>query len=274
MYRYKKWRKMSINPILSGGITSMFQCPVFRNLYADLGGDSHPDHPIRMMLEEMINVLLDAEMDIFLAGQIDRGVINKRNGKIQKRVRSNSGTLDIRTPRDRRGDFRPRLIPKWVKDVSIPMEVILLCLYSQHSLEVAVPKAIDTLYQGELDDSSLDFLSNAAINCIKAFRSRPIDAYHTLVFVQTYSVGDLAGKFSLCPDEWLAIFTQSADGVVEVLYLYDRSFVSWPEVIENLRDRGLTSFRSLNSDLSQRDAENLISAFSVTGIRRMEAEAS
>lgn len=248
----------------------MFQCPVFRSLHADLGGETNPNHPIPLLLENMINSLLDAEMDIFLERQLDQGMVNKRNGKIYKRVRSHSGLLNIRTPRDRRGDFRPKLIPKWVKDVSIPMEAILLCLYSRHNPEETVAPALAALYGGDFDDASLDRLSGAAVSCIQKFRTRPLEAHYPMIFVQTYDVGNLAGKFALCPDEWLAIFAQNAAGGTELLYLYDWSHVHWPDIIENLKQRGLSSFRSMSSDLQQPVTAELMRAFGVNGIERTE----
>ncbi len=51
----------------------------------------------------------------------DRGsksTSNRRNGYTDKTEKSSIGEIDIRTPRDRDGRFKPKLIPKRSKDVN------------------------------------------------------------------------------------------------------------------------------------------------------------
>ena len=61
------------------------------------------------LLQNMVNKILEGEILGFLYDERDSGKKNKRNGYTTKLVRSSSGPLLIRTPRDRNGDFEPEL---------------------------------------------------------------------------------------------------------------------------------------------------------------------
>ena len=50
-----------------------------------------------------------------LEGGAGAGAGNCRNGFSRKVVLGDSGKLEIAVPRDRRGSFEPRLVPKWKK---------------------------------------------------------------------------------------------------------------------------------------------------------------
>lgn len=43
---------------------------------------------------------------------------NKRNGHFPKTLKSQYGEFQIDVPRDREGEFEPRFIPKYQKDIS------------------------------------------------------------------------------------------------------------------------------------------------------------
>lgn len=52
---------------------------------------------------------------------------NYRNGSSKKKVKSNLGELEIEIPRDRKGDFEPRIVPKYSRDISnIEQQIINL----------------------------------------------------------------------------------------------------------------------------------------------------
>jgi putative transposase len=51
-------------------------------------------------------------MDAFQASQKALNKKNKRNGQTSKRLITESGPVEISTPRDRNGDFEPELVGK------------------------------------------------------------------------------------------------------------------------------------------------------------------
>ena len=58
---------------------------------------------------------LNAEMDHHLSQEPARQSGNHRNGHNRKRVATESGSMDLSVPRDRRGSFEPALVEKHVR---------------------------------------------------------------------------------------------------------------------------------------------------------------
>ena len=68
----------------------------------------------KQLMQSFIDTALEAEMEDHLGypkhEKADKP--NKRNGHTKKTVRSDTGDLEISTPRDRDGDFEPALVRK------------------------------------------------------------------------------------------------------------------------------------------------------------------
>ena len=70
----------------------------------------------------ILQELMEAEMDATLGYEKNqKGELvssNKRNGYSTKTLKSQYGEFPIDIPRDRNGEFEPKLIPKYQRDVS------------------------------------------------------------------------------------------------------------------------------------------------------------
>lgn len=63
------------------------------------------------LIQDILNAVLEGEMDAHLTEE-ERENGNRRNGKMQKQVRTSVGDITISTPRDRDGSFEPQMIKK------------------------------------------------------------------------------------------------------------------------------------------------------------------
>lgn len=257
--------------IPAGFLDGQIRCPVYTKLFTDLGGDANPMHPLRHLLEQMINTLLDAEMDIFLGQQQTAEVINKRNGKILKRVRSQSGILHIKTPRDRKGDFSPILIPKWVKEVPALLEPLLLCLYGDMRSPAALQPGLRVIYSEAFNEDNLVVLSQKAYDCAQSFFTAPIQTFYPFLSIQSFDIASLPWKLPQCPDKLIVIHGRQQNGAPELLFLSDQAAMSWSDCIESLQSRGLEVVRSLSTNLIEGETQDFRSAFSVTGLQKLQS---
>ena len=72
-------------------------------------GFSGKDNVLLPLLKDFLEGALDGEMTDFLTNKEEP---NRRNGKTTKTVRTESGSFELETPRDRNGDFEPELVQK------------------------------------------------------------------------------------------------------------------------------------------------------------------
>ena len=89
---------------------------------------------LRDSFKDILQELLEAEMDASLGYEKnqkgDLETSNKRNGHSTKTLKSQYGEFRIDVPRDRNGEFEPKLIPKYQRDIS-GIEEKVISLYAR-----------------------------------------------------------------------------------------------------------------------------------------------
>ena len=70
------------------------------------------------ILQELMEAELDATLGYEKNHKGDLQTDNKRNGHSTKNLKSQYGEFQIDVPRDRNGEFEPKLIPKYQRDIS------------------------------------------------------------------------------------------------------------------------------------------------------------
>ena len=89
---------------------------------------------LKESFKDILQELLEAEMDATLGYEKNqKGDIvteNKRNGHSPKTLKSQYGEFEIGVPRDRNGEFEPKLIPKYQRDIS-GIEEKVISLYAR-----------------------------------------------------------------------------------------------------------------------------------------------
>ncbi len=70
------------------------------------------------ILQELMEAELDASLGYEKNQKGDLQTNNKRNGHSSKTLKSQYGEFQVDIPRDRNGEFKPKLIPKYQRDVS------------------------------------------------------------------------------------------------------------------------------------------------------------
>ncbi len=77
---------------------------------------------LRDSFKDILQELMEAELDAALGYEKnhkgDVTTSNKCNGHSPKTLKSQYGEFQIDVPRDREGEFEPKLIPKYKKDIS------------------------------------------------------------------------------------------------------------------------------------------------------------
>ncbi len=70
------------------------------------------------ILQELMEAELDASLGYEKNQKWNLQTSNKRNGHSPKTLKSQYGEFQIDVPRDREGEFEPKLIPKYQRDIS------------------------------------------------------------------------------------------------------------------------------------------------------------
>lgn len=106
---------------------------------------------------------------------------NKRNGHSQKTLKSQYGEFQAEVPRDRSGEFEPKLIPKYQRDIS-GIEEKIISLYAGGMSTRDIYDQLQDLYGIELSAEMLSKITDKILPQVKEWQSRPLPPIYPFVF--------------------------------------------------------------------------------------------
>ncbi len=149
------------------------------------------------MLGELVKAVLERALEAELAAHLgyekhDRAghhTGNSRNGAIGKKVQTGIGPVGLEVPRDRAGTFEPLLIPKRSGRVSGGLDDMIISLYA-HGMSVRdILHHLRQVYGTELSAETVSRITDAVLEEVRAWQSRPLDPVYAVVFPAAIGAG-------------------------------------------------------------------------------------
>ena len=131
--------------------------------------------------KDILQELLEAEMDVTLGYEKNQkgnlAIDNKRNGHSPKTIKSQYGEFQLDIPRDRNGEFEPKLIPKYQRDVS-GIEEKVLSLYARGMSTRDIHDQLQDLYGIELSAEMVSKITDRILPEIKEWQSSGLELFN------------------------------------------------------------------------------------------------
>lgn len=222
------------------------------------------ESPFSEILQQMVNTMLDGEIDSFLAEERSSGIVNKRNGRISKRVLSDAGPLDISTPRDRNGDFEPELIRKRERELSSGLDDQILALYAQGNSIEDVRRLLEDIYGVNISSGRISQITDKVLPQIQDWRTRSLQSFYPIVYLDAihFKVRH-EGKYN--SSAFYTVYSVDWEGNRDVLGLYINSggegAKKWGMVMEDLKVRGVADILVVCTDDLQGFSEQIQEIF-------------
>jgi len=168
------------------------------------------------------------------------GVGNHRNGHTAKTLQTELGAVKVRTPRDRAATFEPRLVGKRQTRLA-GLDEKILALYAGGMTVRDIAAHLSDLYGVEVGRDTISRITDAVLEDVEAWRSRPLDAVYPIVYFDALRVKvreDRSVRNLAC---YLALGV-TCDGEREVLGIWWQETEGakfWLAVLNDLRRRGV-----------------------------------
>ena len=98
---------------------------------------------------------------------------NYRNGYSKKTVKTQMGELEIKVPRDRNGEYEPKIISKYNRNAD-GMEEKILSLYACGMSQRDISEQIKNLYDVEISPELISKISEKIMPDVTAWQNRPL----------------------------------------------------------------------------------------------------
>ncbi len=124
---------------------------------------------------------LNAEMDHHLSQEPARQSGNHRNGHNRKRVATESGSMDLAVPRDRRGSFEPALVEKHVRRLP-GFDEKVISMYARGMTTREIAAHVEELYGLSVSRELVSKVTDSVHEEIRQWQSRPLEQTYAIVY--------------------------------------------------------------------------------------------
>jgi putative transposase len=166
---------------------------------------------------------------------------NSRNGTTPKTLRGKRGQVQIEVPRDRNSAFEPQLVKKNQTRFD-GLDEKIISLYSRGMTQREIQGHLEEIYGVEVSPSLISTVTDAVLDEVRAWQSRPLDAVYPILYldalqVKVKSQGRVSNKAI-----YLA-FGVNLQGLKEVLGMWaadNEGAKFWMQIVTELKNRGVT----------------------------------
>ena len=199
-------------------------------------------------LQQMMNAEFDTSMGYTKYDKTTEKT-NYRNGTTKKNLKSEFGEFEFETPRDRKGEFEPKIVPKNKRDVS-GIEDKIISLYGRGLSTREINEQIQDLYGIEVSSTMVSNITDQILPEIKEWQNRPLDDVYPIVFID-------AVHFSVRQDSQVVkkaayiVLGVDKEGNKDILGMWigeNESAKFWLGVLNDLKQRGVKDILILCSD--------------------------
>ncbi len=204
---------------------------------------SGPKGLLSQLAGRVVEAALEAEMTEHLGhppGGVPQGA-NVRNGATAKTLQTDLGPVEINTPRDRQGSFEPQLVAKRQTRLA-GLDDKILGLYAGGMTVRDISHHLSELYGTEIGRDTISRITDAVLEDVQAWRTRPLEAVYPIVYFDALRVKvrvDRSVKNLAC---YLALGVD-CDGEREVLGIWWQETEGakfWLAVLNDLHRRGVS----------------------------------
>lgn len=192
------------------------------------------------LIEEMLEGEIEHELGYSKYDYKNKDTFNSRNGKRSKKVKSDYGEIEIDVPRDRTGDFEPKIVKKNQRDVS-SIDDQVLSMYAKGMSVRDIQDHLNNLYGIEVSPTMISNITDKIMPVITEWQYRPLESIYAHVVLDAihYKVrqdGKIVNKAVYI------VIGVNLDGFKEVLGMWvgeSETSKFWLKVLSDLKNRGV-----------------------------------
>ena len=201
------------------------------------------------IFESMLKGELSAHLGYECNDHNPKTTENRRNGSINKTLKSSMGEIPIKSPRDRDGTFEPKLVKKRKTDIS-GIEQKVLAMYGKGMSQRDIADIIEDIYGFQLSAQQISIITDSVIDELKKWQSRTLKKMYTFMFVDCLYVS-IRTEFETKKHAVYCIVAYDLDGRKDILGLWvaeNENKNQWLLIFDELKTRGVEDVAFISMD--------------------------
>lgn len=165
---------------------------------------------------------------------------NSRNGKSKKNLKGDFGQIELEVPRDRGGDFEPKIVGKHQRRFD-GFDDKILSMYARGMSTREIQGHLEEIYKVEISPSLISEVTDAVIEEVQQWQSRPLEPLYPILYLDALFV-KMRHEGRVENRAVYVVVGVRLDGFKEVLGLWTANTEGakfWLTVLTELRNRGV-----------------------------------
>jgi putative transposase len=200
---------------------------------------------LKRLFSGAIEQMLEAEMEEHL-GYEKHSVQgnnsgNSRNGYNHKDIVSDYGVSEIAVPRDRNGDFEPKVLGKrQVRTDEIEQKI--LAMYSKGMSQRDIEDSLREIYGADISQSLISKITDKILPEVNEWQNRPLEAVYPVVFFDgiVFKSRKDSQIINKCVYTVLGIDMEGHKDILGTWISENESASFWASVASDLKKRGVS----------------------------------
>jgi len=202
----------------------------------------------------MFEAMLKGEMTSHLGYESnnhsqDKETPNRRNGYIDKTVKTKSGNVKIKSPRDRDATFEPQIIKKRKNNVS-GIEDKVIAMYARGMSQRDIAATIEDIYGFNISAEMVSNITDKVYEEQQRWQVRPLEVIYSFVFVDCTYVS-IKNDRGVSKCAVYVVLGYNMNGRKEVLGLWIGATEGkhvWMQIFDEIKNRGVEDILFMSSD--------------------------
>lgn len=201
------------------------------------------------MFEAMLQGEMNAHLGYSNNSKEKKDTNNRRNGYIDKSVKTSLGEMNIAVPRDRDGSFEPVIIPKRTKDIS-DIDRKVISMYAKGMSQRDISDTIEDIYGFKVSHEMISQITDCVLEELNEWQNRPLKKFYPFVFVDCMYV-TIRYEYEVRETTVYTILGYDKDGHKDILGLWlndSESKHTWMKIFDEIKQRGVEEIFFISMD--------------------------
>ena len=213
---------------------------------------------VNSIMRDMMSVLLEGALDEELNEELgyskydyrNKDTDNSRNGHSKKTMHTSYGDMDVAIPRDRKGEYEPRLIQKYQNTVTQDMEEKIISMYAKGMSQRDIADTIEDIYGFEISHETISNITDQVIETANEWQNRPLKKFYTFLFVDCLYV-NIRKDTETRSCAVYVVLGYDVNGIKDILGIWigeSEGKHYWMQIFDEIKNRGVEDILFISMD--------------------------
>jgi len=134
------------------------------------------------MLTEMMKAELSDELGYEKYEAKGHNTGNSRNGSYERKIKSSQGEIEVEVPRDRAGEFSPRILKEYQTRTN-ELEQKIIAMYGRGMTTRDISEHVADMYGMHISADMVSQVTDKVIPLVEEWQNRPLERVYPIVFL-------------------------------------------------------------------------------------------